>query len=83
MYPGTPSYHPYFRLGFSLINHPAMGVPGSMEPPNRCILYIYDNLNVFIEFWRSRGPGPKHKNVSVNLHPPWFLGGVDLYGARG
>ena len=47
----TPSYHPYFWLGFSLTNHPASGVPPFVEPPRLCWIR---------ESWRQSwlvGPG--------------------------
>ena len=35
---GTPSHHPFID-GFSLINHPAIGVPPFMETP--ILMFVY------------------------------------------
>ena len=42
---GTPSYHPYFEMGFYSINQPAIGYPPwPWKPP-------YEHQPTFTESW--------------------------------
>ena len=68
---GTPIFITHFRLGFSLINHPAIGVPPFMETSTLCRLSILF-LSMY-SFWASGRTGKNTTwkvTCTCSKHPP-------------